>query len=509
MREIKTRSSVRKNIKTKSAVLTAQQKAAFFRNRTKAALEDRGEEDSPNQDTQERVTELTEQVAEKPVQLVRQGNFWRKSSGRTPGPGGTDQGNRARTKHRFEKAGQKNREKSKAQKRIIGQRIKTKRAENAARSATRQGTKGGYSLLTAVKETVKSTRLVSELSTAAVAAGGTITVLAVMLVCLLGVVVCLFSGTGSNSTAELSISQEVYAYEPIIVEYATQYGVSEYVSLIEAVMMQESGGQGTDPMQASECGYNTLYPNSPNAITDPAYSIQVGIHELADCLNSAGVSSPSDLDRIRLALQGYNYGPGYITWAVNQYGGYTLENAAEFSELQKNKYGVSVYGDPEYVTHVLRYYSYNNLLVGDISSSQLMLSVAGNEVGYQEGEDGYTKYGAWYGLPRANWCAMFVSWCADQCGYIRAGICPKASYCPDIVTWFQERNQWLDGSATPPTGAYILFDWDLDGTPDHVGLVEYVQDGYIHTIEGNSSNQVKRNSYAVGSERILGYGVVG
>jgi hypothetical protein len=77
------------------------------------------------------------------------------------------------------------------------------------------------------------------------------------------------------------------------------------------------------------------------------------------------------------------------------------------------------------------------------------------------------------------------------------------------VTWFQERNQWLDGSATPPTGAYILFDWDLDGTPDHVGLVEYVQDGYIHTIEGNSSNQVKRNSYAVGSERILGYGVVG
>jgi hypothetical protein len=471
-------------------------------------LENRGEEDSPNQDTQERATELTEQVAEKPVQLVRQGNFWRKSSRRTPDPGGTDQASRARTKHRSAKAGQKNRAKSKTQKRMIQQRIKTQRAANAARSSVRKGTDGGRSLLSAVKETVNSTRRVSELGTAAVAAGGTVAVFLVMLVCLLGVVVCLFSGIGSSSTAEQSISQEVYAYEPIIVEYAAQYGISEYVSLIEAVMMQESGGQGTDPMQASECGYNTLYPNSPNAITDPAYSIQVGIHELADCLNAAGVVGPSDLEQIRLALQGYNYGPGYITWAVNQYGGYTLENAAEFSEIQKNKYGTSVYGDPEYAPHVLRYYSYSNLLAGDLSVSQLMLSVAGNEVGYQEGEDGYTKYGAWYGLPRENWCAMFVSWCADQCGYIRSGLCPKASYCPDLVAWFQERNQWLDGSVTPPIGAYILFDWNLDGTPDHVGLVEYVQDGYIHTIEGNSSNQVKRNSYAVGSGRILGYGVV-
>ena len=60
-------------------------------------------------------------------------------------------------------------------------------------------------------------------------------------------------------------------------------------------MMQESGGQGTDPMQCSECGFNTRYPHYPNGITDPEYSIDVGIQNLADCLHLSDVESPIDL----------------------------------------------------------------------------------------------------------------------------------------------------------------------------------------------------------------------
>ncbi len=339
-----------------------------------------------------------------------------------------------------------------------------------------------------------------------IVAGGWIAVLLVLVVCVFGAAAGVYGG-GAASRAELPISAEVYAYQPVIAEYAAKYGISEYMGLIEAVMMQESGGQGLDPMQASECGYNTKYPNTPGGITDPAYSIDCGVHELADCLKAANVQSPADLEHIKLALQGYNYGAGYISWARRSYGGYTPENALEFSEMKKAQLGTSVYGDPEYVPHVLRYYSYGYLFGGGLLGNQAILSVAAGEVGCCEGAGGYTKYGAWYGLPNDPWCAMFVSWCAEQCGYIRAGICPKLAYTPDIVKWFQNRGQWYERTVTPPAGAYILFDWDGDGGADHVGLVEYVEAGQIHTIEGNSSNMVRRNSYPIGDANILGYGV--
>ena len=78
---------------------------------------------------------------------------------------------------------------------------------------------------------------------------------------------------GGNANVALPVSAEVKAYEPLIRQYATQYGISEYVELIKAVMMQESGGRGLDPMQSSEGNFNTRYPREPNGITDPEYSI--------------------------------------------------------------------------------------------------------------------------------------------------------------------------------------------------------------------------------------------
>ena len=125
-------------------------------------------------------------------------------------------------------------------------------------------------------------------------------------------------------------------------------------------MMQESGGKGKDPMQASECSFNTKYPKTPNGITNPEYSIKCGIQNLKSVLVEAKAQNPVDMDRIKLALQGYNYGNGYISWAVSKYGGYTKANAVEFSEVQAKKNGWSSYGDQDYVEHVLRYYPYGD-----------------------------------------------------------------------------------------------------------------------------------------------------
>lgn len=162
---------------------------------------------------------------------------------------------------------------------------------------------------------------------------------------------------GSADIGSAPVSDEVKSYAGLIQVYAMEHGIPEYAELIMAVMMQESGGQGNDPMQASECAFNTEYPKTPGGITDPEYSINIGVQNLADCLSQAGVEDPRDIERISFALQGYNFGSGYISWAIRNYGGYTEFNAIEFSELMAHRMGWTSYGDPQYVQHVLRYYA--------------------------------------------------------------------------------------------------------------------------------------------------------
>ena len=168
----------------------------------------------------------------------------------------------------------------------------------------------------------------------------------------------LFFGSSASGVATANVSEEVLAYRATVERIAAKYGMSQYVELILAVMMQESGGRGTDVMQASESGYNQKYPHSPGSITDPEYSIECGIQALKHVLTKAGCTGPTDLDRIKLALQGYNYGSGYIDWAMARDGGYTKENAIAYSDMMCARPGwnYSVYGDKEYVDHVLRYY---------------------------------------------------------------------------------------------------------------------------------------------------------
>ena len=117
----------------------------------------------------------------------------------------------------------------------------------------------------------------------------------------------------------------------------------------------------------------------------------------------------------------------------------------------------------------------------------------------QVGNVGGQPYWSWYGFSsRVEWCACFVSWCADQCGYIESGVMPKHSYCPTSVEWFRSRGQWQDRNSIPAPGAIIYFDWGGDGIADHVGIVESCDGSTVYTIEGNANNACKQLSYAVG-----------
>lgn len=369
-------------------------------------------------------------------------------------------------------------------------------AKAAARKSAEAARKTARATVSAVRAIIAGTKALIT----ALIAGGWIAVVIILIVVLLGCAVSLFGG-GSGSNSYTPVSAEVEAYEPLIRQYAAQYGIPEYVELIKAVMMQESGGQGSDPMQASECGYNTRYPNTPGGITDPEYSIDVGIQNLAACLSAAEVENPIDMEHIKLALQGYNFGNGYISWAKSSYGGYSYANAVEFSVTQAERLGWDSYGDTQYVSHVLRYYPYGRAFTS--GGNQAIVEVALTQLGNEGGE----PYWSWYGFDsRVEWCACYVSWCADQCGYIESGIIPKFSGCVDGVSWFQSQGLWQGRDYEPQPGDIIFFDWDGDGSPDHVGLVEKCENGVVYTVEGNSGDACRQNQYTVGSSSIYGYG---
>nr|WP_289706858.1 lysozyme family protein [Enterocloster clostridioformis] len=392
-----------------------------------------------------------------------------------------------------------------AQKSAVAAMTTSHRTAQAAKAAAR---KTAEMTKAAVKGTASAIRAIIASTKAlltALLAGGWIAAMVILLVVLLGCAFSLFGG-GNGSNSYTPVSAEVEAYDSLIRQYAAQHGIPEYVELIKAVMMQESGGRGSDPMQASESGYNTRYPHTPGAITDPEYSISVGVQTLATSLQAAQVDSPIDMERIKLALQGYNFGNGYISWAVGNYGGYSYANAVEFSTMQAQQLGWSSYGDTQYPSHVLRYYPYGRAFTA--GGNQAIVEVALTQIGNEGGE----PYWSWYGFDsRVEWCACFVSWCADQCGYIDSGIIPKYAGCAEGVSWFQNNGQWQDRSYEPQAGDIIFFDWDdengQDGISDHVGIVEKVENGFVYTVEGNSGDACKERQYSVGYYEILGYGM--
>jgi len=151
---------------------------------------------------------------------------------------------------------------------------------------------------------------------------------------------------------------------------------------------------------------------------------------------------------------------------------------------------------------------WNDVLYG-IGGQGDLVAVALSQVGNVGGE----TYWRWYGFDeRVDWCAIFVSWCANECGYLENGVAPSFAVCYVGENWFKERNQWQDNTYTPNPGDIIFFDWDYpdeggqDGIPNHVGIVEKVENGIVYTIEGNSGDSCRQKNYPVGYYEIYGYG---
>lgn len=171
--------------------------------------------------------------------------------------------------------------------------------------------------------------------------------------------------------------------------------------------------------------------------------------------------------------------------------------------------------EKDYLTELLQDKNnslWSSVLYGITASDDQIVTVALSQIGNVGGE----PYWSWYGFgSRVEWCACFVSWCANECGYIETGVIPKFAGCVNSVQWFRDRGQWMDGSAEPVPGMIIFFDWDSpdgssgpqDGLSDHTGIVQKVENGIVYTFEGNSGDSVRQKQYSVGYYEILGYGV--
>lgn len=171
--------------------------------------------------------------------------------------------------------------------------------------------------------------------------------------------------------------------------------------------------------------------------------------------------------------------------------------------------------------------AYENTHKNTGNMAQDLIAVARTQIGYCEGNtssqiDGtvagsqnYTKYGKWYGIPDGAWCAMFISWCADQAG-IPSSILPKHASCDIGMNWFKDRGQWGWGKYwgnyqgktvyIPVPGDIVYYGNGNLNDSTHVGIVYAVDSNNIYTIEGNTSDKCAYKQWSLNDDYIYGYG---
>ena len=149
------------------------------------------------------------------------------------------------------------------------------------------------------------------------------------------------------------------------------------------------------------------------------------------------------------------------------------------------------------------------LLYGTTGGDEDILQVALLQLGNEGGE----PFWSWWGYTsRVDWCAIFVSWCANECGYLEKDLFPKFQGVGTGLQWFKDRGQFRDPDMYEPMPGDIIFiDWaddGFDGLGDHVGIVEKVEGGCVWTVEGNRTDSVSKGVYGLQSQVIIGYGVI-
>ncbi|MBC1937785.1 C40 family peptidase [Listeria grandensis] len=268
------------------------------------------------------------------------------------------------------------------------------------------------------------------------------------------------SSSASMGT-NVGVTDDVLRWQLMIETEMTLQQVDKgYLPLILALIMQESGGQAPDVMQSSESiglQVNTL---------QPADSIHYGIAHFKASLVKAGVKGPQDMDGIKLMLQGYNFGTGFIDYVKKNGGKYTKALAVSFSQMQAAKLGWPKYGDVDYVEHVLRYLGAGDgggatAPTGGFASAQSKRAI---EIALQQQGKPYV----WGAIgPDAFDCSGLIIYCFQQAGIAINGR-------PTTATMFAGNSNFKAINRSDiKNGDLVMI--AFGSSVDHVGI--YIGDG--------------------------------
>ena len=376
-------------------------------------------------------------------------------------------------------------------------------ARAAARAAVAAAKVAAKATIAAVKAIIAATKALI----AAIAAGGWIAVLVIVIICLIGLLIgscfgIFFSGEDSGSGYTMqNVVQEIND------DYQQQIDTTK--ANLSHDVLEMSGSRAVWPeVLAVYAVKTTTDPDNPQEVATIDDSKKAILTDIFWEMNQ--ISSRTET-RTETVITETDDGHGNIvetestvtqTYLYITVSHKTAEEMAAqygFDEEQKEQLAELLAEENRSL--------WSAVLYGIYTEDGAIVSVALSQVGNVGGE----PYWSWYGFSgRVEWCACFVSWCANECGYIDTGVIPQYAGCVNGVQWFKDRGQWMDGSAEPAPGMIIFFDWDdengQDGLSDHTGIVEKVENGRVYTIEGNSGDSVRQNSYPVGHYEVLGYG---
>lgn len=383
----------------------------------------------------------------------------------------------------------------------------SQRAVQAARAAARAAVVTAKAIAKAIALAVKAIIAGTKALIAAIAAGGWIAVLVIIVICLIGMLLGSVFGiffSGEDSGTGMSMQTVV---QEINTEYDTKLQDEKNSVSYDVLEMSGSRAVWKEVLAVYSVKVNTD-PDNPQEVATMDESKKQLLKDIFWEMNE--ISSSTDT-KTETVITETDDGHGNIVETestVTQTYLYITVSHKTADEMAA-QYGFNE-EQKEYLAELLvdeNNSLWSQVLYGITGTDDQIVTVALSQIGNMGGE----PYWSWYGFnSRVEWCACFVSWCANECGYIDAGVIPKYAGCVNGVQWFKDRGQWLDNSAEPAPGMIIFFDWadesGQDGLSDHTGIVQKVENGRVYTVEGNSGDSVRQNSYPVGYYEILGYG---
>ena len=391
-----------------------------------------------------------------------------------------------------------------------------KAAKTAAHTARATAKATAAGIKAAVKATAAAVKAIiagTKALIAAIAAGGWIAVVVIIVVCLIGLIVgscfgIFFSGedSGTGQTMRQAV-QEINA------DYQSQIDTTRANLTYDELEM--SGSRAVWPeVLAVYAVKTTTDPDDPQEVATVDNSKKAILKDIFWRMNEISSRTESKTEEV---ITETDDGHGNIvettTTVTRTYLYITVshktaeEMADHFNFTADQRQQLSEL----FVEENRRLWS--AVLYGIYFGDDAIVKVALSQVGNVGGE----PYWSWYGFnSRVEWCACFVSWCFNECGYLDTGTAPKFAGCVGGVEWFRSRGQWADNTVNPAPGMIVFFDWNdpngasgpQDGEADHVGIVEKCENGIVYTIEGNSGDACRQNQYPVGYYEILGYGIL-